>query len=71
MSLMFVSHYLNQVCPYDNDVAESFFKFLKLEELNRKSFSNKNDLELSLFEYIEGFYNCKRPYSFNNMLSPN
>lgn len=58
-------------CPYDNAVAESFFKFLKLEELNRKSFSNKNDLDLSLFEYIEGFYNSKRPHSFNNMLSPN
>ena len=57
--------------PYDNAVSESFFKFLKLEELNRKTFSNKQELELSLFEYIEGFYNSKRPHSFNDMLSPN
>ena len=57
--------------PYDNAVAESFFKFLKLEELNRKTFYNKSQLELSLFEYIEGFYNSKRPHSANNMLSPN
>lgn len=57
--------------PYDNAVAESFFKFLKLEELNRKTFYNKSQLELSLFEYIEGFYNSKRPHSANNMLPPN
>ena len=61
----------NPGCPYDNAVAESFFKFLKLEELNRKSFSNKQDLQLSLFEYIEGFYNSRRPHSFNGNLSPN
>lgn len=57
--------------PYDNAVAESFFKFLKFEELNRKSFTSKSELELSLFEYIEGFYNSKRPHSANYMLSPN
>lgn len=57
--------------PYDNAVAESFFKFLKLEELNRQTFYTKAQLELSLFEYIEGFYNNKRPHSNNNMLSPN
>lgn len=57
--------------PYDNAVAEAFFKFLKLEELNRKTYNNKTELDISLFEYIEGFYNCKRPHSANNMLSPN
>lgn len=57
--------------PYDNAVAESFFKFLKLEELNRRTYNNKSELEISLFEYIEGFYNSKHPHSANNMLSPN
>ena len=57
--------------PYDNAVSESFFKFLKLEELNRRYFYTKKQLELSLFEYIEGFYNNKRPHSANAMLSPN
>lgn len=57
--------------PYDNAVAESFFKFLKLEELNRKTYNNKAELDMFLFEYIEGFYNSKRPHSANNMLSPN
>ena len=57
--------------PYNNAVAESFFKFLKLEELNRQTFYNQAQLALSLFEYIEGFYNSKRPHSANHMLSPN
>lgn len=57
--------------PYDNAVAESFFKFLKLEELNRQTFYTKAQLKLSLFEYIESFYNSKRPHSANGMLSPN
>ena len=56
--------------PYDNAVAESFFKFLKQEEIGRRTFYNKQQLELSLFEYIEGFYNSKRPHSANNMLPP-
>lgn len=58
-------------CPYDNAVSESFFKFLKLEEINRHTFDTKAQLELSLFEYIEGFYNTRRPHSYNDMLSPN
>lgn len=57
--------------PYDNAVVESFFKFLKLEELNRQTFYTKTQLDLSLFEYIDGFYNTKRPHSANGMLSPN
>lgn len=57
--------------PYDNAVAESFFKFLKHEEINRKSFKNLSHVKSAVFEYIEGFYNSKRPHSFNNMLPPN
>jgi len=57
--------------PYDNAVAESFFKFLKHEELKRKRFTNLLQVKSAVFEYIEGFYNSKRPHSFNNMLPPN
>lgn len=56
--------------PYDNAVAESFFKYLKLEELHRRTFSSLEELNLSLFEYIEGFYNRRRPHSANGFLSP-
>jgi len=57
--------------PYDNAVIESFFKYLKHEELNRRTFNTLQELNLSLFEYIEGFYNKNRPHSANEWLSPN
>ena len=57
-------------CPFDNAVVEAFFKFLKAEETNHKSYSNLADLRVSLFEYIDGFYNVKRPHSAINFLSP-
>lgn len=56
--------------PYDNAVMECFFKYLKKEETNRRSYSSLNDLEISLFKYINGFYNSIRPHSHNNDLSP-
>lgn len=58
-------------CPYDNAVAESFFKFLKQEEIYRYSFSSLSELKIHIFDYIEGFYNSRRPHSANSMLSPN
>ena len=58
-------------CPFDNVVVEAFFKYLKAEETNRRDYSNFNDLHLSLFEYIESFYNSKRPHSAINFLSHN
>lgn len=70
-SLNFVQSFSAKGHPYDNAVAESFFKFLKHEELNRKTFQSIQDLKLSVFEYIEGFYNLNRPHSANAYLSPN
>ena len=43
----------------------------KKEEVNRKSYASFADLKLSLFEYINGFYNSVRPHSHNNGLTPN
>lgn len=62
--------FLKKGYPYDNAVCESFFKFLKKECTNRRSYASFNDLKEDLFEYIEGFYNIRRPHSANNMLSP-
>jgi len=56
--------------PYDNAFAESFFRFLKSEQLYRTSFATLDHLELSLFEYAN-FYNNFRPHSFNHGLTPN
>ena len=51
--------------PYDNAVMECFFKYLKKEETNRRIYSSLNELQLSLFKYINGFYNSLRPHSHN------
>ncbi len=57
--------------PYDNAVMECFFKYLKKEETNRRTYSSFEELKLSIFEYIVGFYNSYRPHSHNNGLTPN
>ncbi len=44
---------------------------MKKEELDRRVFKTTQEVTLSSFEYIEGFYNPKRPHSTNNMLTPN
>ena len=57
--------------PYDNAVMECFFKYLKKEETDRRSYHSLHELQLSLFTYIHGFYNSVRPHSHNGGLSPN
>ncbi len=56
--------------PYDNAVMECFFKYLKKEGTNRRTYSSFDELKLSIFQYIHGFYNSFRPHSHNNGLSP-
>lgn len=57
--------------PYDNAVMECFFKYLKKEELDRRSFQSLEQLKQSLVSYISGFYNSRRPHSHNRGLPPN
>lgn len=57
--------------PWDNAVTEAFFKYMKKEVLNRRNFSSLQEVHLSCFEYIEGFYNTQRPHGTLNMLTPN
>ena len=45
---------------WDNAVAESFFKTLKVEHVYRHSYRTFKDAELSVFEYIESWYNVNR-----------
>ena len=66
----FVQSFSAKGHPYDNAVVESFFKYLKMEELDRRTYSTVKELELSVFEYIEGFYNTRRPHFANKLLSP-
>lgn len=66
----FVQSFSAKGHPYDNAVMECFFKYLKQEETNRRSYHSLDQLNNSLFTYINGFYNSRRPHSHNNGLSP-
>lgn len=57
--------------PFDNAVCESFFKYLKKEETDRRVYHTLQELNNSIFEYIEGFYNSKRPHGSLGFLTPN
>lgn len=48
---------------WDNAVAESFFKTIKTECIYRHFYNSKLDAELSVFRYIEAWYNRKRRHS--------
>jgi putative transposase len=45
---------------WDNAVAESFFKTLKVEHVYHHSYKTIKEAELSVFEYIETWYNVNR-----------
>jgi transposase InsO family protein len=48
---------------WDNAVAESFFKTLKTELIYHEKYKTRQQAELSIFEYIETFYNKNRRHS--------
>ena len=48
---------------WDNAVAESFFKSIKVEEVYSHTYATTRQAELAIFEYIEGFYNRNRRHS--------
>lgn len=55
---------------WDNAVAESFFKTLKVECVYQEIYKTRKKAELSIFEYIEIWYNRKRLHSALNYLTP-
>jgi len=48
---------------WDNAVAESFFKTIKVEWIYGQNFMNQEQAQLSIFEWIESWYNRKRRHS--------
>src|SRR5690606_15455229 len=48
---------------YDNAVAESFFKTLKVELIYQNNYATREKAKSSVFEYIEAFYNTHRRHS--------
>lgn len=54
---------------WNNAVAESFFKTLKTELIYHQKYLTRQQAEISIFEYIETFYNTKRRHSQLNNLT--
>ena len=48
---------------WDNAVAESFFKTIKVEWIYTQKFINQEQAQLSIFEWIESWYNRRRRHS--------
>jgi len=48
---------------WDNAVAESFFKTLKVEHVRKNRFLSREQAALSIFEWIETWYNRNRRHS--------
>lgn len=57
------------VC-WDNAVAESFFSHLKTEMYHQQSFANHLAARTAVMEYIEAWYNRRRPHRHNGGISP-
>lgn len=55
---------------WDNAVAESFFRSLKVEAIHNATLLTKSDAHSVIFNYIEYFYNIKRLHSFLLYKSP-
>ncbi|MCZ8542541.1 integrase core domain-containing protein, partial [Psychrobacillus psychrodurans] len=57
-------------CPYDNACIESFHATLKKEEVYRKRYEDFENARISLFQYIEGWYNRKRIHGSIGFVTP-
>ncbi len=55
---------------WDNAVAESFFKTIKVESLYRYKFETIEQVSSVVFDYIDGWYNTKRIHSALDGKSP-
>lgn len=56
---------------YDNAMCESFFATLECELLDRNTFHTPTEARLTVFKFIEGWYNPHRRHSALDYLSPN
>jgi putative transposase len=55
---------------WDNACAETFFHTLKTELVKHENYNSREEAELSIFEYIEIFYNRNRKHSYLGYKSP-
>jgi putative transposase len=55
---------------FDNAMCESFFATLECELLERRPLRNPREAELTVFEFIERWYNPRRRHSSIGYLAP-
>ncbi|MCS3830026.1 transposase InsO family protein [Salinibacter ruber] len=55
---------------YDNAMCESFFATLECELIELTSFATRSEARLSVFDFVEGWYNPHRLYSAIDYRSP-
>lgn len=55
---------------YDNAMVETFFKTLKSELIWRTIYQTRDQAEIAIARYIDGFYNPVRRHSALDYLSP-
>jgi hypothetical protein len=55
---------------WDNAVAENFFASLKLELIDRRSWTTRTQVRRAVFDYIEVFFNRRRLHSSLNYMTP-
>ena len=55
---------------WDNSAMESFFKSLKTERTDRKTYRTRAEAKADVFDYVERFYNPTRRHSTLGYLSP-
>ncbi|MGB3289178.1 MAG: integrase core domain-containing protein [Burkholderiaceae bacterium] len=56
---------------WDNAAMKSFFKTLKRELINDDTYNDHEQARMSIFRYIETYYNEKRLHSSLGWVSPN
>ena len=56
--------------PYSNAPMERYFSTLKNELINRKSYGSEKDLYEAVDDFVENYYNTKRPHTYNNNKPP-
>ncbi|MFT5174341.1 MAG: putative transposase [Gammaproteobacteria bacterium] len=55
---------------WNNAVAESFFKTLKVERVYRQTYATRDDARIDIVNWMEGFYNRDRLHSSIGFRSP-
>ncbi len=56
---------------WDNAVVERFFRSLKSERTNHRSYLTRDEVKRDVIDYIEMFYNSRRLHSYLDYMSPN